>query len=183
MNGWRYRTRVSTSSNNFQQIDTSFDCTAPSKTGLTLATRSDHGTLRRADLRIEQPFVIQNAEGAVAIDYASKTVSTQVDLVWDRTAVTVSANRYGQTVSMCHQVTDRDELYPIVSSDGSWQLGYSRRIGGDGLIAAIYKPHNSLRLMYENRPTSLSLTVPVTGYCRVRSGLRIMMRRSFRSSP
>lgn len=183
--GWDLQAKLDTDSDRFRQVDIDVEAEGgPTDCKLraqgSVDTSAQTGELREVGL--SQSFDAPGGNMAVSPSYNLASKKADVVLAYENqdtdTTVTIAADMDSQRVTVSQRIDDDNEISPSITSDGDIELQY-KRIMGDGVMTANYKPNDSTSVKYEEGPWVASANFPMDGYYQL-GGPSLNIKRSIK---
>jgi hypothetical protein len=93
------------------------------------------------------------------------------------TIISLDASTSGpQMITVSQKVGDNNQVIPSISSSGDVEIEYRRAVTG-GMVAANYKPNESVTLKWNDGPWLAALNVPMTGPMSFSKDVNVSFKR------
>lgn len=178
--GWNVQAKLDTASNQFRRVDIDVEAEGgPTDCKLraqgSVDTSAQSGEVREVGLT--QSFEAPGGNMAVSPSYNLASRKGDVVVAYENidtdTTVTIAADMDKQRLTVSQRIDEDNEISPSITSDGDIEVQY-KRVMGDGLMTANYKPNDATSLKYEEGPWVASANFPMDGFYQVgRPGLAV----------
>jgi len=183
--GWDLQAKLDTASDHFRRVDIDVEADGgPTDVKLrakgSVDTAAQTGELREVGL--SQSFDAPGGEVALSPSYNLADKKADIVLAYENkdtdTVITIAADMDSQRVTVNQRINEDNEISPSITSDGDVELQY-KRIIGDGVMTANYKPNDSTSVKYEEGPWVASANFPMEGFYQL-GGPQLAIKRSIK---
>jgi hypothetical protein len=183
LGGWDLRAKVDTTSDDIRRLD--FDVEAEGgPTDIKLRAQGNMDAANQSgeirEVELSQSFDIPSGEVAISPRYNLNTGKADITLAYENsdtdTTITIAANSDQQRVTVSQRIDENNEIAPTVTSDGDIELRY-KRIIGDGVMTANYKPNDSTSIQWEDGPWTARADFPTENFYKL-GGPQLSIKRS-----